>query len=105
MVMRRNGHERRNDGEGRAEVFHLHGAVRGREGLYTGFTVDDVHRRVAVHNSGKGARYTRSRLPVVLAWYREWGREHEARSMEYRLKRMKKEEKEAMAASFGEEKT
>lgn len=33
------------------------------------------------------------------------GREHEARSMEYRLKRMKKEEKEAMAASFGEEKT
>lgn len=42
---------------------------------------------------------------MVLAWYREWGREHEARSMEYRLKRMKKEEKEAMAASFGEEKT
>ena len=32
--MRRNGHERRNDGEGRAEVFHLHGAVRGRESLY-----------------------------------------------------------------------
>lgn len=80
--------------------------VRCADGsLYTGFTVDDVHRRVAVHNSGKGARYTRSRLPVVLAWYREWGREHEARSMEYRLKRMKKEEKEAMAASFREEKT
>ena len=39
--------------------------VRCADGsLYTGFTVDDVHRRVAVHNSGKGARYTRSRLPV-----------------------------------------
>lgn len=31
--------------------------------LYTGAT-DDVARRVAVHNSGKGAKYTRSRLPV-----------------------------------------
>ena len=32
--------------------------VRCADGsLYTGFTVDDVHRRVAVHNSGKGAVY------------------------------------------------
>lgn len=30
--------------------------VRCADGsLYTGFTVDDVHRRVAVHNSGKGS--------------------------------------------------
>ena len=31
--------------------------------LYTGFTTDLSHR-VSVHNRGKGARYTRSRLPV-----------------------------------------
>ena len=37
--------------------------------LYTGYT-DDPERRVKVHNAGKGAKYTRSRLPVELV-YRE----------------------------------
>ena len=35
----------------------------GDGSLYTGIT-NDLERRVAVHNSGKGAKYTRSRLPV-----------------------------------------
>ena len=35
----------------------------GDGSLYTGITTD-LQRRVAVHNSGKGAKYTRSRLPV-----------------------------------------
>jgi len=38
----------------------------GDGSLYTGYT-DDVERRLAVHQSGKGAKYTRSRLPVELA--------------------------------------
>ncbi len=33
--------------------------------LYTGYTTN-VHRRVALHNAGKGARYTRSHRPVIL---------------------------------------
>lgn len=33
--------------------------------LYTGYTTH-VQKRVAVHNAGKGARYTRSHLPVIL---------------------------------------
>jgi putative endonuclease len=33
--------------------------------LYTGWTVD-VERRLASHRAGRGARYTRSRLPVEL---------------------------------------
>lgn len=37
--------------------------------LYTGYT-DDPARRERVHNSGRGAKYTRSRLPVELV-YRE----------------------------------
>ena len=36
--------------------------------LYTGWTTD-VERRVRTHNSGKGAKYTRSRLPVTLVYY------------------------------------
>ena len=35
--------------------------------LYTGAT-NDLERRVAAHAIGQGARYTRSRLPVALAW-------------------------------------
>ena len=37
--------------------------------LYTGCT-NDLDRRLAAHNAGKGAKYTRSRRPVVLV-YRE----------------------------------
>ena len=38
--------------------------------LYTGYT-DSITRRLAVHQSGKGAKYTRSRLPVELAYWEE----------------------------------
>ena len=41
----------------------------GDGSLYTGYT-DDVERRLAVHQSGKGGKYTRSHLPVELV-YRE----------------------------------
>ncbi len=71
--------------------------VRCRDNsLYTGFTVGDVNRRVAVHNEGRGAKYTRSRLPVTLVWYHEWDNEHDARSMEVKLKRKTKAEKEVL---------
>ena len=43
--------------------------LRCRDGsLYCGWT-DDLDKRVATHNAGKGARYTRARLPVVLVWH------------------------------------
>jgi putative endonuclease len=42
--------------------------LRCRDGsLYTGAT-NDLARRLAAHASGRGSRYTRSRLPVELAW-------------------------------------
>ena len=40
------------------------------ESLYTGCT-DHLSRRLAVHQSGKGAKYTRSRLPVTLTYWEE----------------------------------
>jgi predicted GIY-YIG superfamily endonuclease len=44
--------------------------VRCADGsLYCGMT-NDLERRVAAHNAGRGARYTRSRLPVELVWKR-----------------------------------
>lgn len=71
--------------------------------LYTGFTAGSVEKRVDTHNAGKGAKYTKARRPVKLVWFKEWDNEHDARSLEYHLKRKTKKEKEAMAASFGKE--
>jgi putative endonuclease len=38
--------------------------------LYTGIA-KDVARRLAEHQAGRASRYTRSRLPVLLAWIRQ----------------------------------
>ena len=53
--------------------------------LYTGWTTN-LEQRVAVHNAGKGARYTRSRLPVKLVWWEELQDKIEAQSREARIK-------------------
>ncbi|MDY6084450.1 MAG: GIY-YIG nuclease family protein [Dialister sp.] len=71
--------------------------VRCADGtLYTGYTVDDVNERIAMHNSGKGAKYTRSRRPVMLVFAKEWDTLHEAMSMEYTIKHMNRREKEQL---------
>ena len=41
--------------------------------LYTGST-NDLERRIREHQNGKGANYTRSRLPVELVYYEEYSR-------------------------------
>lgn len=46
--------------------------VECRDGTYyTGYT-PDIERRIALHNSGKGAKYTRDRRPVRLVWRKEY---------------------------------
>lgn len=62
--------------------------LRCRDGsLYTGCT-DDVQRRLAVHQSGKGAKYTRSRLPVELAYQEEAADKSAALRREAAIKRL-----------------
>ncbi len=63
--------------------------------LYAGYTVN-LTRRVATHNSGKGAKYTRSRLPVELVYWEEFETEHDAKSREWHLKKLSREEKLAL---------
>ena len=60
--------------------------------LYTGYTTD-VKARFRKHNSGKGAKYTRSRLPVKLVYYEEYETKHEAMSREYYIKQMSRKSK------------
>ncbi len=61
--------------------------------LYTGITTD-LNRRLTAHNSGKGAKYTRSRLPVVLAYSEELANESLARRREYEIKGWSRAQKE-----------
>lgn len=70
--------------------------LRCRDGsLYTGYT-DDPVRRLAVHNSGKGAKYTKSRLPVALVYSEEYDDKLAALKREFAIKRLKKSQKETL---------
>lgn len=66
--------------------------------LYTGWT-NNLEHRLTAHNSGKGSKYTRSRLPVLLVYYEIHDTEHEARSREYQIKRMSKLQKERLVST------
>ena len=65
--------------------------------LYTGWT-NDLEKRLAAHNAGKGAKYTRSRRPVRLFYYEEFEEKCEAQRRECEIKRLPREKKIALAA-------
>ncbi len=70
--------------------------VRCKDGtLYTGKSVD-IENRLQKHNSGQGAKYTRSRLPVELVYYEEYGSHREAAQRECEIKKLTKQEKEIL---------
>ena len=67
--------------------------LRCRDGsLYTGYT-DDVRRRLAVHCAGKGAKYTRSRLPVELVYQEELPDKSSALRREAAIKKLSRQQK------------
>jgi putative endonuclease len=71
--------------------------LRCRDGsLYCGWT-DDLERRLATHNAGKGARYTRSRKPVRLVWSEELVDRSAALKREIAVKRLTRTQKLALA--------
>ena len=60
--------------------------------LYCGIS-NDVEARVAKHNAGKGAAYTRGRRPVRLVWSKEVGSKSAALKREHQIKQMGRAEK------------
>lgn len=61
--------------------------------LYTGITTD-IDRRIHEHNNGvKGARYTRSRRPVTLAYQEPYASRADASRREYSIKQLHRTEK------------
>ena len=67
--------------------------------LYTG-TAADVDKRAAVHNRGKGAKYTRSRLPVTVVYRERLPDKGAALRREYSIKQMSRQNKLALMVSY-----
>lgn len=65
--------------------------------LYTGWT-NDLEKRVEAHNSGKGAKYTKARRPVELAYYEEFETKEQAMKREYVIKQLGRKEKQKLIA-------
>ena len=63
--------------------------------LYTGITTD-VEKRLETHRTGKGAKYTRGRQPLELVYRESCGTHSDALKREIAVKRMNRQEKEAL---------
>ena len=73
--------------------------VRCADGsLYTGITTD-LERRLEEHNEGSGAAYTRSRLPVSLAYTEEYMSRSDSLKREAAIKRLSKAHKELLLSA------
>ena len=67
--------------------------------LYTGYTTD-LRRRLAVHNAGKGAKYTRSRRPVALEYAEQFSAKEKAMGREREIKALSRREKLTLIQNF-----
>ncbi|MDH5484812.1 MAG: GIY-YIG nuclease family protein [Gammaproteobacteria bacterium] len=69
--------------------------------LYTG-VAKDVERRLNEHNqcNTRGAKYTRARRPVVIAYYEAAESRSAAGKREYAIRRLSREQKEALILEF-----
>lgn len=62
---------------------------------YTGWT-NNLEKRLKDHNDGRGAKYTKPRLPVVLVYYEAFETKEEAMQREYAIKQLTRAEKEKL---------
>lgn len=65
---------------------------------YTGWT-NDLEKRLAAHNSKKGAKYTKARLPVELVYYEKFEDKSDAQKREYAIKKLTRAQKEMLISS------
>jgi putative endonuclease len=70
---------------------------------YTGYT-QNLEERVSLHNSGKGAKYLRGRLPVKLVYTKEYRYYKSALNEEKRIKQLKREQKAELVRTYAENK-
>lgn len=74
--------------------------LRCKDGsLYTGWT-NDLKRRLAMHNSGRGAKYTRGRGPLKLVYSEELPDKEAALRRECAIKKLRREQKLALLQTW-----
>ncbi len=72
-------------------------ALLCEDGSYYGGVTTDLERRLHEHNNTqRGAKYTRSRRPVVLVYSASYANRSEAQKAEYRFKKLSKNQKEVI---------
>lgn len=74
----------------------------GDGSLYTGWT-KRLEQRIKCHNEGKGAKYTKSRLPVRLVYYEVFATRQEAMKREYAVKQLTRRDKLKLLNDMTEE--
>lgn len=62
---------------------------------YTGYT-PNLKRRIALHNAGRGAKYTRDRRPVKLVWKKRYRYFKRAFKRELAIKALKRKQKQRL---------
>jgi putative endonuclease len=78
--------------------FYFYLARCSDDTLYAGYCKNLAERK-ATHNSGKGAKYTRGRGPVIIVYSEGFKTKSEAMKREYAVKKMRRSEKEALIKS------
>ncbi|WP_378956431.1 GIY-YIG nuclease family protein [Pelosinus sp. sgz500959] len=71
--------------------------------LYTGWAVN-LEKRLAAHNGGTGAKYTRCRLPVKLVYFEEQDNQSRAQKREAGIKKLRRCQKIALISEFNKQK-
>lgn len=67
--------------------------------LYTGIT-DNLEKRLAAHNAGKGAKYTRGRGPTEVVYAELYDNKSQALRREFQIKHLSREAKLALCSSY-----
>ncbi|WP_438314040.1 GIY-YIG nuclease family protein [Sporosarcina sp. FA9] len=77
---------------------HLFYVLECSDGSYYAGYTNNLERRLRVHNEGKGAKYTRAKLPVHCIYHEKHETQRQAMQAEYRFKQLKRFEKEIYIA-------
>lgn len=75
--------------------FYVYILLTEKNTYYCGYT-DNVEKRFKAHIEGHGAKYTKACKPVKLLWTKEFNSKQEAMKEEYRIKHLKRFQKEAL---------
>lgn len=73
---------------------HLFYVLECNDGSYYAGYTNDLEKRIRVHNEGKGAKYTRAKLPVCCIYKESFETKREAMQAEYQFKQLTRSAKE-----------